>query len=393
LVFEVKEKDITYIIGQIRQGHAILAADSAVEAVTSANVGETTFGQSEVTRGDRRVYEGALKLLRLENAAVAVCGYLSAAQVFVEQFILHSSYAAIDEAIERALQDCQPLDADRPFSLLIASPDLPSAKLWVLDSSAGTVTQAREGDIIHRGSFPKPWDSIPPAWLAGFDRPKRTALQHCANLLAFLQGLTLYGSFMEHSVGGAFCGIVISPTEIDWQPDMCYVCYSSGPTAGKAAGKPHRTIISIVRNNVLYVDSSSPDVTKAMANSLTMDRSIDVRSEAHNQLSIARKGARFDYVVFLCTGGPRIVTVVEMLGNTRSKFVEFELPAAPNESTSELGRVMINPEVVEAICVGMAERGDGILPYRHNWFPYVPAPGATAGSPSSADTRVDVRPR
>ena len=339
---------MTYIVGHKCYGSVILAADTAVTTGLPVAIEHTTFGQSEYGDGAKWVYEGGLKILAFESAAVAMCGNLMTARQFAQQFHLHSSYLPAESAIHEAIEDLRPFDTSKEFSAFIAAKGSDGARLWVFDSRDGTLHECQENEAAWRGSLSKRWADIPTRWLSDGGKEIPAAKRRLVNLLAFLHSMIVYRDFLQQSVGGAFCGLVVSSTSIDWQPDTCYLLVDGELRATGPTSLQH-SIVCISRDNVFCADARSPDMTKAMADSTTtlidpaawQDR---IRAE----LSLVRGTGTFDYIVFISTNGNRSIVVLEMGGKLKTNYVEIE-GVRDEHDRPTFGKIRLNPRVANTL--------------------------------------------
>lgn len=187
-------------------------------------------------------------------------------------------------------------------------------------------------------------------------------VRYLACALGVLQSWGLRENLIErYSAGGSFCGLLATPTRIEWQPDILYILYASGML------RRAKFVASIIRDHVLVVRSTVSESSRYFGDSLNGGLSEKWKNDwwdrAFNHISTGS----FDYVIALDTQHPN-VTVFELLGRPESAHARLKV------STSANGNVDLDfsssSVATEAMKTPTPDRRDGTLPLKFSWFPF-----------------------
>jgi hypothetical protein len=198
------------------------------------------------------VYEGALKLINLERAAIAMAGDSALAQAIAGTF--KEAFQLTDnprEALHIAIMSNGPFSSERSCTLVVAFPNSPTPTLLSFNlNNDQTIIDHREDCFLPIGSIPIWYKnasfSIIELVGAGFCNKPSWFL---TSVLAFVQSYGIHEYILEQGVGGAFCGLFIGEHSIEWQSDLLFLLYDRGRDPNINA------VSSIVRDHVLVVRS------------------------------------------------------------------------------------------------------------------------------------------
>jgi hypothetical protein len=358
---------VTYILTW-KFGSAIyLVADTAVtvdQHVVDSTY--TSFEEKSVSQPDKSVYEGALKLINLGRAALAMAGDSMLAQSIVETF--KQALRQTDnprEALHTAIMSNRPFHPERSCTLVIAFPNSPTPTLLSFNlHNDQNIIEHYEDCFLPIGSLPVRYDrrsfSIIDFLSKGFCNKPYWFLTF---MLALVQSYGIHEVLLEKYAGGAYCGLLVGVHSIEWQPDILFYLYDEGRNSNV------NTVSSIIRDHVLIVRSLFTKTTTYFFNALSCDSIEDWNSKWFLPAHQFTTDGRFDFIVFLSRQF-RIITIIEMFKHQSNQFLSITPRPSerPLESvTLDLG---LSPQLIQVMDEPAPDRYDGTTPFAVNWYPY-----------------------
>jgi len=349
-----------------------LAADSAVtrsvaedSQLLEAPKDTTSFGELNVYESNRTVGEGALKIINLGQVAVAMCGDLRVGRSVVRTLNTAMEHGKDpQEALRVAVRTNGPFDdPERTIQLIVASPSSPKPTLLAFNSDGNqAIQEVQEGCAIHFGSLSPAYKSVTPQFielLRGFTLKPQQLL---VGTLALLQSYGIHEHILEEGVGGAFCGLLVQENSIEWQKDILFCIH-------RGMDQNFNMVSSIVRDDVLVVRSTLNNRCSYFGDSLNSGLDEKWRAEWWDPAFEFAKHGKFDFIVLLNTQF-RIVTVIEMLKQQTSKH--YRIVPAKGQRPEEAFRLdfAFSPTLTEDMIEPIADRNDGSMPLKFNWYPY-----------------------
>lgn len=366
---------MTYIQAFRDRYAAYIFADTAVTTnLPPAEVSQfTSFGQHRVESQNRYVFEGALKIYNFGRAAVAFANDVQNGQLIVNSIakLLQQKYSPRD-AFRSAIASHTPFSCRQTaVQMVMVIPETPSPAVvafnaeWkeefyelpigigVLFGTIGPSNQQvwREGWETLRHGFKLPGG--PPHFLVGG--------------IGMLQGFLLRDILLDkHGVGGTFCGVCVTPDQIIWNPDTLYLV-QKWRDANHIEHQKTKWVASIVRDNVVVVESSFSKVRSVLGNEVSSGLSSKEWATKWDARIDNLLAKRFEFIVILDLIEDR-VTIAEMRGRLNNGWIRLnrigngfsiDLHEAAHR---EINRQLPNPSFNKK-------------PIQLCWFPYVGKPG------------------
>lgn len=361
------ESSVTYILGWKCDGDVYLCGDTAMSHGLPGLVQTThsSFGEAHIGDSGKYVSESIIKVIRLDQAAVALTGDVLAAKAFIKEFAYRlKSDGEVEQALERTVASRSPFAADKEFSLLVAGPTDSGAQLFAFNPNGNHDTvECEEGGIAQLGSASVAHKAQTSKWLG----PVTGHFRNDPNLVLAmaLTGLQSYGIhdyLLAEGVGGPFCGLRVDKTGSHWQKDMLTVIY--GPDL-----KLHGMVSTLVRDNVLIAESNITNTTRLFADDLMGG----LDAKWLHQKTIPAKYIRaglFDYVGLL-SNGQRTATVAEMKGQLKSAYLEIAPPPpyAPGDDIYMI-KLGLSPALKQRMNLIPDKPKDGTAPFAISWFSF-----------------------
>ena len=355
---------MTYILGWKLGPAVYIAADTALTVPGHRDQDQSSFGERVVDRPERSVFEGCLKIFDLGGAAVAISGDVPRARRVVETFsgILEMT-SNPQHSIEVALNSHGPFDPQNPISLIVAFPNSPTPTLLSFNHDGNeSLIEHEEGTLVQIGSITPTHKNISGQMIANLNIFKEEPDRFLVCSLALLQSYGIYDYLLERGVGGSFCGLVVRERSIEWARDILYVLH-------RGLDPEVDMVSSLVRDQVLVVRSSISNSCRYFADEVSCVSFDDWKARWWDSAFEVTSQGRFEFVVLLNTES-RIVSVVEMSRNQSSDYLKLDL--LPPEGPAEAFRfdIAFSPLLSSAMTEATADRGDGSIPFKLNWFPF-----------------------
>lgn len=342
---------MTYCIGWRTSDAIFIAADAAVTSpVAQDQSPATSFGEKHVREPKRHVYEGALKIIRLGDAALTFAGdievgyklaWLIAAQI-------NSGHSA-EEAFRQSVSSMITPSAVPQICAIFGCLDTGDPTLLTFNENRqGEVTPV--SNIVQLGlrSFYKVQVS---ELIMNLESDLSDPRDRLACLVGFCQGLGVRSYLLEQGVGGPFSGCLVDKSGFHWLPDMSFNLYSGRPDEGGSFDQGE-AIVSIVRDDIFFVVSPFSGGCTAFLNTGLQERSreemikyVDAKAEEVNRIVGKQK---FDYSVIIGKDNAIIVIVrmdkdriTKHLGHgLNQKRISNHVTVFTSGFSSELGEVL-----------------------------------------------------
>ena len=383
---------MTYIVGWRFGSTAYFASDTAVTVVgplsesppEESQGAKTSFGESNVSEPLRAVSEGALKLINLGRAAVAMCGDIPLARSVTTSLARRLEDGDDpQQALRNAVADNGPFsDHQRQIHLIVGIPQFPTPKLFAFNIDGDQkIHEVPDCTLVQFGSMEAKYKSVTAQMISKLKIFANEPDQFLIAGLAFLQSYGIHDHLLEHGVGGAFCGLHVGTETIQWQKDVLYFVHTSrdrpsDPTAPDCG----EMVSSIVRDHVLVVRSTFSHRCSYFGDSVNRGLNDEWKAKWWDNTFEFISHGRFDFVVALNTRD-RIISVVEMMKNLSSRHLRIE-PGSPQSEGFRL-QVVYSPDLSKCMREPCPDRHDGTLPIRFNWFPFE-EPDQSAEQPVAA---------
>lgn len=311
---------MTYCCAWTDEDAAYLIADGAVTRPSKSMTGtQTSFGEASSFARGKLVEETALKVIEIQDTAVAFAGISATGRAVLEVYARAlRSGESVFAALGTAMRSAQPVDNKRNAELLVAGHDDQGAFILHGDTVTGLIRKTT--DVVQIGSI-KDWHknatkAILMSYREAARRGVRIATSRAlAHALAIAQS---YGSFdylMEIGVGGAFSGAAVTDAGVIWQPDMLY--WFAGNLTDRGDG-----VLVIARHGALVTISTADAMTRVFGDTLSFEDSSVLHLAAGEAQSVIDSLA-FDYVVLL-NPTQRVVLVVDMQKSTAHQDIRLE---------------------------------------------------------------------
>lgn len=366
---------MTYILGWRFGQSAYIVADTALTLARPTREERdrviadqtTSFGELVVRETERVVAEGVLKLIHLDQLAVAFCGDVRTARSVAEAIAFRLRQGVLPrEAVQNALLSNAPFsDSSRQIHLIIGIPASREPILLAFNIEGDQrLHEVQDETLVQFGSILPSHKSLTATLLKQLavfrDEPGR--LLACA--LGIIQSFGVHDYLLSQGAGGSFVGLRVGPNGIRWQQDLLYVL--------KADLDPMIDIVSsIVRDHVLVVRSNLIHECRYFGDSINDGLNDEWRHQWWDAAFDFTAQGRFDFVLLLNTAA-RIVSAVEMLKQQETEH--FRLRVTPGEGPEEAFRInmAMSPVLTRAAVERLADRKDGSIPFKFNWFPFSP---------------------
>ena len=352
---------MTHIVGFRHANIAYLMADSAINADVTNAAGKRTssFGEAPIEDGDRVTAEGALKIVKLRQAAVAMCGHAGSAHGFVEEFAdrLDSGDQPF-AALESTVASRTPTDPKRHFSLIIAIRRKGSPTIFQFNERGDNrLTELGNNQMTQHGSMKEFYQEIT-LLATQYILPKcnRRSGQILHSLIGLLQSYGCHDVMFKQGVGGVYTGLLFGPRGPQWQGDLLTIVYSD-------LTRGNDYVATSVRENALIVRSSLNK--KCMA---YLSRSMDTE-DCERAVRENTRAETFDYVNFLRTSH-RVTATAEMRGRSGSSDIVMWPSKRHEDGGSDL-KFKVTTRANEKLHLVPRQNGPrGAIPFIYSWFPF-----------------------
>jgi hypothetical protein len=357
---------MTYIVGWKHDKHAYVCADALL---TSPPRPETeprysVFGERHIDNVERSTSE-VLKLIRLPEAIVAICGNYELGRQIVSDFSfeLVGQYSVLS-ALQSALKNWEVEISRKAIKLIVAAPQQKDVTLIGFDGNPNlSVTEYGADEYVQFGSIPDQFKCSTVNMIKGLNRLHLPPRSQVACLLSVLQGYGVENYMLDDGVGGACCGAYASPQDIKWQDDIGFCIYRRGFDITDV-------VATSVRDNVFFVHSKLRGA-QHRCDSISGIPSMEWFRQRHIQTLAEAMIYSFDYFAFF-TIGKRNVTVVQMNKRHKSRLlkINFHNPTSPQDGGCDVEfEERVRKSIVEAPSIHDAQEYN----VRLNYFPFEPA--------------------
>jgi|GEM_PF-3110907 hypothetical protein len=305
---------MTYASAWKTDKEVFLAADSAVtttgETVDSLDVDTSSFGREhflEVVEG-RRVEERVVKIFSDNKLGVAFAGsYIHAHAIAKDIFAEIQSGKSPREALDVALFK-NIIPQDRTVQLAMAYYDN-GPKIINFNSREGNVIHDDQ-DLVQMGNPPEEFQRRAQNWIADIKNDGHISNEHLTLILGILQSYDLLNNIIEIGIGGAFTGLYVNESGLNWQPDILFIEYS---------GERDKHVGTCFRHDCLVISSPTIGQSRCFTSTfLPLDSSV-LHGKVNKAIQKARKlkaNAEYEYVVIMSHNNNSL-TVIEMKRNKR----------------------------------------------------------------------------
>lgn len=231
---------MTYCVAWKTTECAYLIADSAVtrDENHSDHRLETSFGerQGRIGRNNECVYEGAYKIYSTENISIALIGDANFGNSFIELLLNHIQLGrTVDDAISKSINNYLQFSDYPHIQIVIAFHDR-KPKIISIDNKALPIIE-HDRDFVVFGSHSEDLAEYTRSFYSGFFKTWKDEFEisdkaheyFLIRMLALLQIYGVHNFTLEHGVGGAYTGVLVSKTGVSLQPDICYVISGEDP--------------------------------------------------------------------------------------------------------------------------------------------------------------------
>ncbi len=354
---------MTYIAGWKHDKHAYLCADALLtlpprpETATRYSV----FGEQHIATAERSTKE-VLKLIRLPEALVAICGNYELARKIISDFSFELvGQSDVSNALQSALRNWEVEISRKAINLIVAAPQQQDAALVAFDGNSNlSVTEYGTNEYVQFGSVPDTFKRSTENTINGLNRLHLPPRSQLACLLSVLQSYGVENYTLEDGAGGAYCGAYASPQETKWQDDIGFCIYRRGFDITDI-------VATSVRDNVFFVHSKLRGPLHR-CDSMTGIPSMEWLKQSHIKTLAEAMIYSFDYFAFF-TIGKRTVTVVQMNKRHKSKMlkIHFHNLTSPQDGGCDLEfEEQVRKSIVEAPSIHDAKE----YGVRLNYFPF-----------------------
>jgi hypothetical protein len=161
---------MTYILGWKFGHYAYVVADTALTLIRPTRHDServvadrtTSFGELNVCETQRVVSEGVLKLINMDQLAVAFCGDIPAAQSVVEALAFGLQQGVPPrKALEQALLSNGPFGSNKQINLIVSIPASPEPVLLAFNIDGDQrVHEIPDETLVQFGSMPPSYKSL-----------------------------------------------------------------------------------------------------------------------------------------------------------------------------------------------------------------------------------------
>jgi len=374
---------MTYCLGWKSNDAIFMIGDSAV-TLFATNVdrvpetGElTSFKEKQglIDNSDSTYFieEKALKVHDLYNSAVCFAGSVYLGQTIIDNLRSYLSFGSDPrKAFYSTIQNLSPFSSfgDDDVTLLFGFYENTKPVLLQVDIKNNEPIQ-EVGWLAQIGSISEYHQQLSERFINHFDkilsavgnRTSRHIESVLVQLLGLIQSFGIYRYLPDEYVGGAFCGLTVTFSGIQWQPHILYVLHLPEPTTDAlvitAVSVTNRTL-TIVNNTTGHtkiITNPEPDEDIAAA---------ERRADDAAKIMIANfDQGKFEYICFLNTS-QHIVTVVEMCNQISHKLLFIDV-----ETTVE-GRIGIvwSPDLLNMVSHIPQQKMDPQHDLCIKWQPY-----------------------
>ncbi|WP_428307689.1 hypothetical protein [Lacipirellula sp.] len=357
---------MTFVLAWKHAKHVYLCADSAVTYPSLPPDSDltTAFGENSGDSTNSLVDERAMKLVNLGQAIVGLCGDYSIARRVLLALRDELIHQPPKEAFSAALRDYEPQDDLRKIKLVIAWPQGTEAVACGYNADGGGRIEDLESDHAFRLSGTSMHRELTIEAIAKVTKSAATPAQQLACILSLLQSYGVNRNYLQEGIGGAYCGAVVTPSEIKWQGDIMYIITQPGQYLTHA-------ITTRIRDNVLTVQTTIGSRTKVMAELLSSGPLDDWLSEHKFEIEGVMSDYSFDFVSFLTAGYP-ICTVVEMNGAEKSADLRMPKVVAVLGSDELQMELEMSARVREATVQPSIAEDSGTVRPKLTFFEFAP---------------------
>ena len=218
---------MTICIGWTDDRAVYLAADSAVTSNMPLADEYSTFGERHHRQENVSVREGALKIMRHQNSAVAFSGDANRGIEIFENFIMLSGYFPTREAYESAWVNAHDSANPKNNRALLAYCDLNGPHLIRFDASS-----TKPGEEIRSACIGNVSSSLAFTFgeaLTHMPSHITTSMDALINGVCLLQRFFIFENLMpKHAIGGFVAGCLINNDGLMWAADTLHVLTRNG---------------------------------------------------------------------------------------------------------------------------------------------------------------------
>ena len=297
---------MTFIIGWKRNNVGYICADSAITgAADYASHGYTTFGELNDLSKHHSVQESALKIVRLDNIAIAYTGYVEPAMSCIRAIKnnFDNGYEA-SVSFEKSVNSHIPLRKGAEYTLIAVCSESSHVKLLTFNLEGDQKIIEHEDVIVAAGSMPYANANLVVNQIGIIISIYHNNPQDLlATALSVLQNIGIHEYLMKSGVGGVFSGIYADNEKVYHQPSIMYFIVNNEKVVDM--------VLTGIYNKALATYSTLNNLNKIFSDNVTADSEHLRKSDIREKIGIAHEAGRFDYVVLL---GQRhnSVVVIEM---------------------------------------------------------------------------------
>ena len=310
---------MTFCIGWKTPTASFIIGDSALTTNDSSNQDikiESSFKEPQGNINKNKcVFEGAYKIFSENDIGFALAGNAIFGRQLISEIIMRLEFGInIQVALSQAINNYPDFSSKPPIEILISYFDN-KPRLFTLKNQR-TQALVEESDLVIIGT------PLPPLvqavseiyftstnyWLEHEGSPENDEV-FFIKVLAILQGFGSHFNTMDRGIGGAYTGLYVTNTGIEFQKDICFVITGENPE--------HDTIkfasVQINKNLLCIINTDSPPllVQNDFVGKIT-ESEITQRNEVFYKSSLKNfdKGC-FKYFIFINTF-LHISTVIDM---------------------------------------------------------------------------------
>lgn len=342
---------MTYCFAWKTSDAVFLAADSAVQSTIAVERSAvTSFGERTIRKDGRHVYEGALKIFRLGNAALTFTGDADTGYSFVRNIATHlNAGTPILEAFKHGASSiCAP--PLRPKIRAIGGYFADDVPHLIVFNASGSGEFSENENLVQFGLRDIYREQVA-TFTTHLERNLTDPRDRMACIIGFCQSIGVREYLLEQGVGGPFCGAFLTKTGFEWLPDMSFHLLSGRPEKGESFDEGE-VVVSVVRDDIFLVGSPYTGGFTTWYNSgLVEPTHEEIIRNAKRVGGKAQKLARdqaFDYSV-LISKDTAVTVVVRMDKKRITKHLGHNLKRSPRSDritmmtsgfSSELGGIL-----------------------------------------------------
>ena len=340
---------MTFIIGWKFNNVGYICADSAITgAADYASHGYTSFGELNDLCTHHSVQEAALKIIRLDNIAIAYAGSVEPALSCIR--MIKNNVDNGDEvsvSFEKSVNSHIPLRQGAEYKLIAVCSEPSYVKLLTFNLNGDQKTIEHENECVFAGSLPyADAHQVAKQLVAVLSINHKNPQDMLAIALSLLQNMGIHDYLLKSGVGGVFSGVYADNEKVYRQPSIMYCIVKSEEVVDM--------VTAGIYGKALATYSTTTSYNKIFSDGVTANSEHLQKSDIREKILIAYEAARYDYIVLL---GQRYksVVVLEMRKSLEAKSCTI----APKKHEGEHVQINVGPSQQAVDYVQGKQKRDG----------------------------------